>query len=80
MKQSSLLLVVCWVSMWEHLSFLQEVHQQNRQPEIIRLAVALINVRCITARFWPPTRREWRLQRWKGRAVRCWPAGRRDRL
>lgn len=54
MKQSSLLLVVCWISMWEALSFLQEFCQ----PEIIRLAIALINVRCITARFWLHTRRE----------------------
>ena len=58
MKQSSLLLVVCWISMWEDLSFLQEFYQQKRQPEIIRLAIALINVRCITARFWLHTRRE----------------------
>lgn len=42
MKQSGLLLVVCWISMWEDLSFLQEFYQQNRQPETIRLAVALI--------------------------------------
>ena len=44
--------------MWEDLSFLQEFYQQKRQPEIIRLAIALINVRCITARFWLHTRRE----------------------
>lgn len=44
--------------MWEDLSFLQELYQQKCQPEIIRLAIALINVRRITARFWLPTRRE----------------------
>ena len=44
MKQSSLLLVVCWISMWEGLSLLQEFYQQNRRPDYFRPAVGLIKL------------------------------------
>lgn len=54
MKQSSLLLVVCWISMWEGLSLLQKFYQQNRRSEIIRPAVGLIKLAVLLPVFGCP--------------------------